>query len=180
MRIYEPGEDSVLLSDVLRKKIPEMLKFNFDLMLLEIGSGSGFQLQKILGLGIKKKNIFCCDVNPEAVKKCRNLGFNCMKSNLFKKFKGKKFDVIIFNPPYLPEDKDEPKESQVATTGGKFGSDIINRFLEEAGNHLEKNGRIFLIISSLTKKINWKGYRKILAGKKKLFFEEIYCWELVV
>ena len=178
MQLYKPEEDSFLLSKILGEKIPEIIKLKKNLRLLEIGAGSGINLEKVFSLGVSKENIFSCDINLEAVKVCKKKGFNCVKSNLFEKFIGKKFDIIIFNPPYLPLDKDEPEDSQTATTGGKFGSEIINKFLEEAKKYLEKDGRIFLISSSLTKKINWKGYKKKIVGKKRLFFEEIYCWEL--
>jgi len=96
---------------------------------------------------------------------------------LFEKIKSK-FPLIIFNPPYLPEDSQEPKESRIATTGGKKGSEIINKFLQQAKKHLNPDGKIFLITSSLTRKINWQNYKKELLGKKKLFMEELCVWEI--
>ena len=89
-----------------------------------------------------------------------------------------KFNLIIFNPPYLPEDSREPKYSQIATTGGKKGSEITNKFLEQAKKHLEKNGKILLLTSSLTKAIKWKNWKKKLLTKKKLFFERLYVFEI--
>jgi release factor glutamine methyltransferase len=144
---------------------------------LEIGSGSGIQLKALLNSGIKKQNIFACDINPNAVRHCKKLGFNCIMSNLFKNIKGK-YDLIIFNPPYLPKDKLEDKESRLATTGGRRGGEIINQFLLQAKNYLAKGGFIFLLTSSLTKGINWKGYKKKIIAKQKLFFEEIYVWKM--
>jgi release factor glutamine methyltransferase len=177
--IYEPAEDSYLLSDILKKQIPKLLKKNPDLKILEIGSGSGIQLQTLSQLRIKKENIFSSDINQSALSQCTKLGFNCIKSDLFENVKGK-FDVIIFNPPYLPYNKKEPEHSRLSTTGGKSGSEIINRFLKQAGNHLNSDGKIFLLTSSLTKKINFKGYKKKIIGRKKLFFEElkVYLLEL--
>lgn len=175
--IYEPAEDSYLLSRVLKKQIPKFLKQNSNIKFLEIGSGSGIQLQTALELGIKRKNIFATDINSLAIENCRNLGFNCIKSNLFEKIKGK-YDIIIFNPPYLPEDKREPKNSRIATTGGIYGGEIINLFLEQSKKHLNKKGRIFILISSLTKKINFKGFRKKVLAREKIFFEELKVLEL--
>jgi release factor glutamine methyltransferase len=177
LQIYSPAEDSFLLSSVINKEIPKIILKNKNLKVLEIGSGSGIQLKNLLELGIKKQNIFACDINPEAVKYCKKLGFNCIKSNLFEKIYGK-FDFILFNPPYLPEDSAEPKDSQIATTGGKKGGEIINNFLQQATEHLAKEGAIFLLTSSLTKGINWKGYTKKIIAKQKLFFEEIYVWKI--
>ena len=175
--IYQPEQDSFLLSKVIKTKIPKLINKNKNLTFLEIGCGSGIQLKTALNSGIKKQNIFSCDINPKAVEHCKQLGFQCVKSNLFEKIKGK-FNLIIFNPPYLPENKKEPKNSQIATTGGTKGSEIINKFLKQAKNYLKKDGKIFLLTSSLTKEINFSGYKKKIIGKEKLFFERLYIFEI--
>ena len=175
--IYFPKEDSYLLSKIILEKFPKFLSKNPNLIFLEIGCGSGVQLKTAFKTGLAKQNIFSCDINIKAVKHCKKLGFNCVQSDLFSNIKGK-FDIIIFNPPYLPEDKKEPKNSRLATTGGKKGSEIINRFLKNAKKHLKKNTKIFLITSSLTQGINWQNYQKKLLGKKKLFFERLYIFEI--
>jgi len=175
MKIYEPAEDSYLMSEVLKKELLKFLKKNPNLKFLEVGVGSGIHLETAKKLGAK--NIFSCDINPTAIEHCRILGFNCVKSNLFEKIKGK-FDIIIFNPPYLPEDKNEPKQSRLATTGGEKGSEIINKFLKQAKLHLKKDGKIFLLTSSLTRDINFLNYKKKLLNKKKIFFEELFIWEI--
>lgn len=175
--IYSPAEDSFLLSSVIQEKVSKLVEKNPEVKILEVGAGSGVQLKVLLTLGIKKKNIFSCDINLQAVKHCKKLGFNCVYSDLFENIRGK-YDLIIFNPPYLPENPDEPKDSQIATTGGKKGSEIINEFLLQAKSHLTKDGKIFLLTSSLTKGINWKGYRKKKLATQKLFFEELYVWEI--
>jgi len=176
-QIYSPEEDSFLLQEILNKKLPNIIKEKPNLKFLEIGPGSAIQLKTTLKLGIKKENIFSCDINPDAIKHCKKLKFNCINSNLFEKIKNK-YDVIIFNPPYLPENELEPEDSKLATTGGKNGSEIINKFLIQAKKHLTKNGIILLLTSSLTKKINWQNYKKKKLITKKIFFEELYVWEL--
>lgn len=176
-QIYEPAEDSFLLANVVKKYLPNLIEKNSCLNVLEVGSGSGFQVKNLLGLGVKKENIFCCDVNSIAVQRCKALGVNCVLSNLFENIK-EKFNIIIFNPPYLPEDANEPSDSKLATTGGKKGSELINNFLTNAKKHLENNGEIFLLTSSLTQGINFEGYNLDLVAKKKLFFEELFVWKL--
>ncbi len=175
--IYQPAEDSYLLLKVLGEEIPKLLEKNPHLQFLEIGSGSGILLETVQKLGIKREHLFGADINQEAVQHCQNLGFNCIYSNLFENVSGK-FNIIIFNPPYLPENSREPADSQLATTGGIQGGEIINEFLKEAQNYLEENGIIFLLTSSLTKNINWRNYHKKLLGKEKLFFEQLYVFEL--
>lgn len=178
--IYEPAEDSYLLSKILKNEIPKLLKKNPKLKFLEIGSGSGRNLETALKVGIRKENIFSSDINPKAVEHCKNLGFNCIVSNLFENISKEKFDLIIFNPPYLPLDKSEPKKSRVETTGGRKGNEVAIEFLKQSKNYLSKNGKIFLITSSLAENIDFKNFKfeskKI--GIKKLFFEELVVWEL--
>ena len=100
---------------------------------------------------------------------------------MFENIKGK-YNLIIFNPPYLPEESKEPIDSKMATTGGKKGEEIILKFLEQAKNHLENNGKIFLLASSLTPKIDFEnfGYKSKEIGCERLFYEQLCVWELVI
>lgn len=178
--IYHPEEDSYLLEKVILDKIPKLLKNNLKLKLLEIGIGSGIQLKAVAKAGIKKENIFGVDINIDAVNHCRSLGFKCMKSNLFENIK-EIYDIIIFNPPYLPEDDNpEDEESKLITTGGRLGSKIPNKFLKQAKSHLKENGKIYFLISSLTKGVDWQNYKKELIAEKKIFFEKLMIYELTL
>jgi release factor glutamine methyltransferase len=180
-KIYQPAEDSYLMSRILKEKIPILLEKKPNLNFLEIGAGSGIHLETAYNSGIKKENIFSSDINKYAVSHCNLLGFNCVYSDLFENIDGKYF-IIIFNPPYLPEDSREPEDSRVSTTGGEKGSEIILRFLKEAKNYLEKDGKIFLITSTLSEEINFQelGYEAKELGCEKMFFERLCIWELKV
>jgi release factor glutamine methyltransferase len=179
MSIYQPAEDSYLMSRILKEKIPELLKQNSNLNFLEIGAGSGIHLQTALSLGIKKENIFSSDIDKKSVSYCNLLGFNCIHSDLFENIQGK-YNIIIFNPPYLPDDAREPKSSKLATTGGKKGNEIIIKFLEQAKNYLAVDGKIFLITSSLAEDVNFKQlhYDAKEVGCENLFFERLCIFEL--
>ncbi len=173
--IYLPAEDSYLMQEILEKELKRSLRKNSELKFLEIGIGSGIQLECAKKIGVE--NIFGVDINKEAVTLCKKNNFNVWKSNLFSKIK-EKYDIIVFNPPYLPLDKREDKESRIATTGGKLGGELINKFLKQAKKHLEKNGKIFLLISSLTKGIDWQNWKKKKLAEKKVFMETLEVWEL--
>ena len=188
IEIYQPQEDSYLLSHVLKKELKNKSKNkkinkNKDLKVLDIGSGSGIQTQTLISLGIAPENITLTDINSDSIKPLKKnfKKSKIIKSNLFEKInKKEKFDVIVFNPPYLPEDKNEPKDSRISTTGGKKGSEIINKFLKQSITHLKKHGIIFLLTSSLTKQINWQDWRKRVIAKKSLFFEELFVWKVSI
>ena len=179
--IYSPAEDSYMLADALKRELSILIKKNKDLKFLEIGCGSGVILEGAEKAGVKRENILGTDINGEAVKHCKKIGFNCIKSDLFEKVKGA-FDVIVFNPPYLPEDKREPKTSRRETTGGKKGSEIIIRFLKQAEKHLAKNGKIFLVTSSLAEELEFKklGFKAQIVEMEKMFFEKIFVWSISV
>ena len=172
--IYQPREDSYLLSEQVKKYVKNK-------SFLDIGSGTGIQSVSAFKAGAK--SVLAADINPESIKYLKKQNIQTIKSDLFSNIKGK-FDVIAFNPPYLPEDKREPKESRRETTGGKKGDEIILKFLKQAKSHLNKGGFILLIISSLTpqdrvikllKKLKLKK-RKI--AEKKLFFEKLEVWRI--
>jgi release factor glutamine methyltransferase len=181
MSIYQPAEDSYLMSGILKEKIPFLLKQNPNLIFLEIGAGSGIHLETAKSLGIKPENIFSSDIDKASVSHCNLLGFNCIHSDLFENIQGK-YNIIIFNPPYLPEDAREPKSSKLATTGGKKGNEIIIKFLHQAKEHLAVDGKIFLITSSLTENVNFAslGYKAEEIGCENLFFERLCIWEIKV
>ena len=172
--VYSPREDSFLLSETLKKEIPFLLKENPSLKFLEVGCGSGIQLKSALQLGVKKEKIFSLDISNSAVETCKKLGFNSTESDLYQKIRGK-YDLIIFNPPYLPQDEGIKDR---AIYGGEKGNEIINKFLEQSKKHLKKNGRIFLLTSSLTKGVDFLDYKKRLLSSKKIFFEKLFVWEL--
>ena len=178
--MYSPREDSYLMSRILQEKLPELLKINPDLKFFEIGAGSGIHLETVFNTGVKKQNIFSSDIDLKSVNHCTTLGFNCIHSDLFENIKDT-FDLIIFNPPYLPEDSEEPKESQTATTGGAKGNEIILRFLKQAKDYLNQNGKIFLITSSLAENVDFEklNYKAKEIGCEKLFFERLCIWELI-
>lgn len=175
--IYEPLEDSYLLAEALKNRLKKNLrskKINENIRILDIGSGMGIQAEVCRELGFKK--ILTSDVNQSAVELLRTKGFKSVVSDLFEKIpEDEKFDLIIFNPPYLPEDKYDKKPD---TTGGKRGYELALRFLKAANNFLAENGEILLLVSSFADERRIiqeaKKYYKIeILDKKRIFFEEL-------
>jgi release factor glutamine methyltransferase len=173
-QIYEPREDSFLI----QKHINRFAKGK----VLDMGTGSG-----ILALEAAKycDEVLAVDVNSEAVmciknkiKKEKIKKIKVLQSDLFENVDGK-FDLIIFNPPYLPNDTDV---KDMALDGGKKGYEVIERFMRKVKNYLTKDGKILLLFSSLSKK---NKIDKILKRNKyvheqvsslKLDFETLYVY----
>lgn len=174
--IYQPAEDSYLLKETLENYLCDIT--NKNIKILDMGSGSGIQAETCRELGFK--NILTADINSDAIKLLKKQGFKSVHSDLFSDIKDK-FDLIIFNPPYLPENK---YDKRFDTTAGKQGYEIIIKFLEQAKYHLSKSSSILLLFSSLSKpdiiikKAKELNYSLKLINKKNLFFEELQVYIL--
>ena len=169
MEIYQPREDSILLERNVKKYAKGRV--------LDVGTGSGIQAAAALE---KADEVIGVDINPAAVKYCKGKYSKIffLVSDLFENVSGK-FDTIIFNPPYLPED---PSAKDVALDGGKEGWELIDRFLREVRGHLDENGVVLLLFSSLTGKekvdslIKENRFRFLQIDNTKLDFEELYVY----
>ncbi len=176
MGIYEPSEDSYLMQKYVRE---------FSLgRILDMGTGSGIQALTAI-TNPNSQFVIAADANLEAVaaldhkikaQKIRKL--QAVQSDLFSNTPGK-FNLIIFNPPYLPQDKgiEDP-----ALYGGKKGWEISEQFFRQASAHLFPDGKILFLFSSLTDK---KKIEEILAShlfrfqeleREKISFEELYLY----
>jgi len=163
--IYEAAEDSFLLAKFVKKYARGRV--------LDVGVGSGVQMEVALE---KTKDVIGVDIDKDAVEFCKNKKLNVYYSNLFENVKGK-FDLIVFNPPYLPEDEIKDKD----LVGGSKGYEVIERFFLEVDKYLKKNGRILILFSSLTNKkkidsIISKKFKFELLEEKKYFFEKLYVY----
>jgi release factor glutamine methyltransferase len=172
--IYEPREDSQLLAEVVKKYAKGRV--------LDMGTGSGIQAVT----AAKKKSVrsvLAVDKNPDAVKTVKGLGvkkITVTKSDLFKKVKGK-FDTILFNPPYLPQD---PGVKDDALYGGKQGYETIVRFLDQVDEYLAPKGEILLLFSSFSNKekvmeaIEHNLLYGVEVGKTHVFMEDLWVYRI--
>jgi HemK-related putative methylase len=175
--MYSPSEDSFLLSDCLKKYLKNK---NKKISILDLGTGSGILAETCRKLGFN--NITVADIDKKVIEKLKNK-FNSIHTNLFSNISNnEKFDLIIFNPPYLPQHKYDKEKD---TSGGKKGYETIFKFLKQAKDHLNDKGEILLLFSSLShpEKIKQKAkqlhYKIRRLSKKKLFFEELFVYSLL-
>lgn len=167
--VYAPSEDSYLMLDAIAKLAIKGKR------VLDLGTGSG-----ILGLfcAIRGAQVTVTDVEVEALQQVRKaadaLGLNVelVQSNLFRNVHGK-FDLILFNPPYLPSSSIDDR----TVDGGREGSILARRFLAELGSYLRPEGSAILLLSSLNKPESlieeYPEFQFSIIGHRSLFFEEL-------
>jgi release factor glutamine methyltransferase len=162
--VYSPREDSYLLAGVVERLAHGDV--------LDLGTGSGIQGITAALNGCK---VTFSDIDGHALEAARaNAELNrvtgkFIRSDMFSAIEGK-FDIIIFNPPYLPSGKE--KEA-TALDGGKKGRELIEKFLERYKSYLKPGGLALLVESSFNgyeKEVNSGG--EVLA-KAHYFFEDL-------
>ena len=175
--VYIPAEDSYLLADNLEIKNGQSV--------LEIGTGSGIVAMYASRL---TDRITVTDINSDACLLAeKNFNDNGIENieilfgNLFEPVKNRKFDVILFNTPYLPTEEDEVIDDTInyAFDGGLNGRKVIDLFLNEVKNHLNDGGIVQMIQSSLSgndetlNKFDKMGFIAEIKASEHFFFEDI-------
>ena len=124
---------------------------------LDLCAGSGC-LAVLLALEFPEARITAADISKDALEVARrNVGdyglterIEIVESNLFAALPGRRFDLIVSNPPYvtaaamaaLPQEYHY--EPQFALSGGGDGLDIIRRIIAEAPEHLTDAGALIV------------------------------------
>jgi release factor glutamine methyltransferase len=74
-----------------------------------------------------------------------------LRGDLFAPVRGRTFDLILANPPYLPSPTDAVpvRGAARAWEGGHDGRVVIDRITERAAGHLRPGGRLLLVQSSI-------------------------------
>lgn len=191
--IYQPAEDTfLLLKAALEEARPEDVA-------VEIGCGRSLISREIAS---NVKSILSTDINPHAVMLAKEFGLEAVRADLFRGIAAE-FDLVIFNPPYLPAIKKDIIDEEIfeeesieketakgwlnfALDGGATGRDVISRFLENLKSHLSPKGRALLLISSITgldevmEKAKLEGFEAAVVASDRCFFERLYVIKLRV
>ena len=128
---------------------------------LDLCTGNG-SLAIIAALEFPNAEIDAVDLSADALAVARGnideygLGdrIQLAQGDLFAPLKGRRYDLIVTNPPYVaaaeveafpPEYQAEP---QMAHLGGEDGLDLVRRILREAGAHLNPDGGLLCEIGT--------------------------------
>lgn len=170
--MYLPSDDSVFLSNTVNHYHGQLA--------LEIGTGNGIILKELC------KNfriVIGTDIDFDSLRHLQSI----MKSNRLiccdaaSALHGIKFDLIVTNPPYLPNN---PNHIDKTIDGGPTGIEISIHILSSVLDKLSDNGKILILVSSLSEKKKLERFRSEnnlvmnQISQKYLFYESLEIKEL--
>ena len=150
---FKPSKKGAYYFDMTTLVLTKLVlrEINKDDRVLDMGTGTS----SIIGLTLWKQcgcSVVCSDINTEIVSMAQeNVEFNqapiqVKHSNLFENIE-EDFDVVVFNPPYVPTKKGTmsnlSKQFQSQWDGGEDGSVIVKQFLDEL-QQIKRSVRVYV------------------------------------
>ena len=190
--LYLPSEDSILLADCLKDYSGNIA--------LDIGFGSGIITQtlcenfkKVIGTDLESEILKKCkedvvsNASKDSEKKLENeRGFELVCADAASAFRDNIFDLVVSNPPYLPEDYDNEgvKIYDRAIYGGENGIQVTLKIIKSSLATLKREGKLLIIVSSLSDISRLQDLLELLnlnlkkIVEKRLFFETLFVVEI--
>jgi len=126
------------------------------------------------------------DINPQAVRCAQeNLALNRLETraearhgDLFAPLGEERFDVVLFNPPFL---RGSPEG---AFEGSFYSTDVAERFAAELGVHLNPGGYALLLLSSLgdapafLQALRWRGFHVRILRERTYSTEQLTLFQV--
>jgi ribosomal protein L3 glutamine methyltransferase len=134
---------------------------------LDLCTGSGC-LAIVMAHAFPNAAVDAIDISPEALEVARrNIAdygledrVHAIESDLFAKAKGRRYDLIICNPPYVTAAAMEAlpaeyrHEPALALAAGRDGLDVVRRILAQARKHLNPRGVIAIEVGHNQELVN--------------------------
>lgn len=170
--MYLPSDDSIFLSNVVNHYYGQLA--------LEIGTSSGIILKE---LSKNFRIVIGTDIDFDSLKRAQSVLRNdrlvcCDAASALHDIR---FDLIVTNPPYLPNN---PNHVDKTVDGGPTGIEVSIHVLTSALDKLARNGKILILVSNLSdkKKLETFVSKNNLVmnqiAQKKLFYEILEIIEI--
>lgn len=174
--MYRPAEDTFFLEDVIKCYTGRCA--------LEIGIGSGYlthslckNFNLVVGTDIAFNSLLFAKSNY--LKNDDNAFLVCTDLALPLQIK---FDLIISNPPYLPQESVQLEDNTVH--GGARGFELSLKLIKSCLHLLNKTGKLLIVRSNLSnlgrmdQMVQELSINSRVLARKRLFFEELEILEL--
>ncbi|KAK9473286.1 S-adenosyl-L-methionine-dependent methyltransferase [Dipodascopsis tothii] len=197
-QVYEPSEDSYLLLDLLHEEASYINSRFRCPVVLELGVGSGvvstFVHKHVVPLGI----FIGTDMNPYACSDAARTSmanggteyFEAIRTDLWLGIRPNLVDVLIFNPPYVP-DEFVPSATDcqarddwldLALSGGTDGMETTTKVLDNLGKILSSRGIAYILFcgrnkpSEVADKMCKQGWKATVVGQRRAGWEALSVW----
>ena len=148
--VFQPPSDAWLLVEYLKRE-----RVAAGARVLDLCTGSG-----VLGIAAALEGaagVTVVDISRRAVRGARlngrtnGVSVEAVRGNLFEPVGGRRFDLILSNPPYLPGDISELPRRGLARAweGGRTGRELIDRIAAGARDHLTPGGELLIVCSTV-------------------------------
>ncbi|MFJ9927641.1 MULTISPECIES: HemK2/MTQ2 family protein methyltransferase [Streptomyces] len=148
--VYAPQDDTALLAEALREEVvPPGAR------VLDVGTGSGALALTAARMGAE---VTAVDVSRRAVWTARlnawlrRLPVRIRRGDLFTPVRGRTYDMILANPPYVPAPHtgDGPRGRSRAWDAGHDGRLLLDRVCQGAPALLAPGGVVLIVQSALS------------------------------
>lgn len=162
---YIASEDSALLRKALRGSSGRRF--------LEIGAGNGGNLVRI-SEGFQL--VLGTDLVRPSMTDWKDVGANFILADGASCLRDHVFDLVAFNPPYLPADV----EDRAVDGGSRL--EVPKEFLKEALRVARRDGEVILLLNDAAEQHEFEalcekaGFTLRLLESRKLFYEELFVF----
>ncbi|XP_060516555.1 methyltransferase N6AMT1 [Cylas formicarius] len=189
--VYHPAEDTFLFLDALEEELNFIQHLN-PTMICEVGSGSGLIVTALATILKYSCAYFSTDINFQAclatmkTASMNDVFINSVNMNLLTCFKAQ-FDMIMFNPPYVPTDSSEVVGNGInrSWAGGSLGREVLDKFLYTLPDLLRPNGVCYLLLlkENKTKEIveilSQRNFKSVLIKQRKIPGEHLFVYKFI-
>jgi release factor glutamine methyltransferase len=147
--VLRPPSDAALLGTVMARDGSGLRGRD----VLDLCSGTGILALTAARLGARATAV---DLSRRAVLNARlnarlnGLELTVLRGDLFGPVEGRRFDLIVSNPPYIPAPPGaDTRGAARAWDAGPDGREFLDRICDRAAAHLRSGGRVLIVHSSL-------------------------------
>jgi release factor glutamine methyltransferase len=147
--VFQPRSDSWMLAEAMCAQPLEGAR------VLDLCTGSGAiavtAAQRgagdVTAVDVSRRSVLTVRLNA----RLRGVRVRALRGDLFGAVPGERFDVIVSNPPYVPDERNElpTRGARRAWDAGRDGRVLLDRICREAAEHLLPGGVLLLVHSSV-------------------------------
>ena len=146
--VHRPISDAWMLADAMRAEMRPPCR------VLDLCTGTGVlaitaarEGAEVTAVDLSRRALACTRVNSML----NGVRVEALRGDLFEPVRGRLFDVVVTNPPYVPGPTESLPESGIerAWYAGLDGRVLVDRICAEAPGHLAPGGVVLIVHSSV-------------------------------